>query len=413
MQRFISTILLAFLALASAQSTPAQTYKVLHNFGGPGDGWEPLGTLVFDSNGNLYGTTEVGGYSGPRCYVLGCGTIFKLTPNADGTWNENLIFRLTGTEGNNPSGSLTFDLRRNLCSTTQGSGAYGYGTAFELTPDSNGTWSASVLHAFTGSWDGASPQGGITFGEAGQIYGTTTSAGLNGHGTVFSLGQTSALNWYELVLHAFAGGDDGGSPSFGTLTIDASGNLYGATVYGGSRGYGTVFELTPSRVKSGWTETVLYSFTGGADGAEPWSGVAFDAAGNLYGTTTFGGVGGGNGGGVVFRLAPNGDGTWTESVLHAFQGSNDGLNPSGGLTFDSAGNLYGTTQNGGSGGGTIFKLQPSGGGQWTETILYSFDYSGVNPFGGVALDNAGNLYGTTVYGGKFGDHGGVAYELTP
>ena len=150
------------------------------------------------------------------------------------------------------------------------------------------------------------------------------------------------------------------------------------------------------------------------DGAQPSAGVVFDATGDLYGTTAHGGVGGVNGGGVVFRLAPNPDGSWTESVLHAFQGGNDGLNPVGGLTFDTAGNLYGTTQNGGApGGGTIFKLTPSSRGGWTETVLYSFTDSGYSPFGGVVLDTAGNLYGTTLYGGPYGDRGGVAFEFIP
>ena len=407
---------LALLVISMSASVAfGQTYKVLHNFGGPGDGWLPAGQLVFDHNGNLYGVTDVGGYSGARCYVLGCGTVFELTPNPDGTWSESLILRLTGTEGNSPNGSLVFDSRGNLYGTTEGAGAYGYGAVYKLSLGPNGLWTASALHTFTGGWDGAVPLGGVTLGSAGQLYATASSGGINGHGVVFSLGQVSVLNWYELVLHAFTGGDDGGFPSFSTLTLDATGNLYGTTVYGGFQGYGTVFELIPNEGRPGWTETVLYPFTGGSDGAQPSAGVVFDDTGNLYGTTAHGGVGGVNGGGVVFRLAPNGDGTWTESVLHAFQGSNDGMNPSGGLIFDGSGDLYGTTQNGGSsGGGTIFKLQPSGGGQWRETVLYSFTFdSGDSPFGGVVLDTAGNLYGTTVYGGKYADRGGVAFEFIP
>ena len=199
----------------------------------------------------------------------------------------------------------------------------------------------------------------------------------------------------ETVLYSFGGSPDGASP-YGGLISDSAGNLYGTTVYGGA-GAGTVFKLSPSG-----TETVLYSFTGGSDGAYPYAGLIADSAGNLYGTT-FGG--GASYAGTVFKLSPSG----TETVLHSFAWS-DGALPYGGLIADSAGNLYGTTWNGGSGScGTVFKLSPSG----TETVLYSFTcgIDGAYPYAGLIADGAGNLYGTTSGGGA--SYAGTAFKLSP
>lgn len=213
----------------------------------------------------------------------------------------------------------------------------------------------------------------------------------------------------EQVLYNFKGGSDGAEPD-ASLVFDGAGNLYGTTYYGGANGSGTVFELTPS--KAGWTETVLHSFTG-SDGALPSAGLILDGGGNLYGTTQAGGAAGF---GVVFELSPSRAG-WTETVLYSFTGGNDGRGPVGGVVFDSGGNLYGTTSGGGYpiGGGTVFELTPSGGG-WTENILYAFNASNGAPNGsglhaGVVFDRAGNLYGTTVFGGT--NYWGTIFELTP
>jgi uncharacterized repeat protein (TIGR03803 family) len=205
------------------------------------------------------------------------------------------------------------------------------------------------------------------------------------------------------VLYSFTGGADGGYPGYGDVVFDQAGNLYGTTSLGGVNGFGTVFKLTPSG--GGWTESVLYSFAGGNDGAFPYSGVTFDKVGNLYGTTTSGGA---NGGGTVYQLTPSEIG-WTETVLWNFQAASDGSYPVGGVIFDQAGNLYGTTANGGpSSGGTVYELTPSGG-NWVFTLLYSFSgYAG--PFGGLAMDAAGSLYGTTYQDGTY--HLGSAFKLT-
>ncbi len=207
---------------------------------------------------------------------------------------------------------------------------------------------------------------------------------------------------------------DGWIPSAG-LIFDAAGNLYGTTGLGGTDGVGTVFELT--RAGGGWTEQVLYNF--GTDGAYPGGGLTFDSAGNLYGTTGEGGI---HILGTVFELTPTVGGGWTETVLHNFGSGTDGAYPGAGVTFDAAGNLYGTTQYGGtynscSGGcGTVFELTPTAGGGWTEQVLLNFNGTGgANPYAGLIFDGAGNLYGTTqfTYDNCSGFYCGTVFELMP
>jgi uncharacterized repeat protein (TIGR03803 family) len=210
------------------------------------------------------------------------------------------------------------------------------------------------------------------------------------------------------TLHKFTGGADGGTPSAG-LVSDSAGNLYGTTTNGGA-GFGVVFKLAPN-LDGSWTESVLHSFTsGGKDGELPFAGLILDQ-GNLYGTT---GGGGGNNTGVVFQLMQNLDGSWTENVLYAFTGSPDGEVPTAPLIFDSSGNLYGTTSKGGVyGSGTVFKLTPHSGGAWTENVLYDFTGGdlGGTPNAGVIFDAKGNLYGTTQFGGA--NNVGVVFKLKP
>jgi uncharacterized repeat protein (TIGR03803 family) len=234
----------------------------------------------------------------------------------------------------------------------------------------------TVLHRFTGA-DGARPAATLIADPAGSLFGTTYAGGVSGYGTVFKLDKTGLT-----VLHSFTGGADGGT-LLGSLVRDSAGNLYGTTESGGAGGLGTVFKLDATG-----TETVLHSFAGGSDGANPHAGLIRDAAGNLYGTTKFGGP---SGDGVVFKVDKSG-----ERVLHSFTGT-DGAKPAAALIQDSAGNLYGTTSFGGAAGaGTVFKLDTTG----TETVLYSFSggADGSNPFG-LIQDSSGNLYGTTIRGG--------------
>jgi uncharacterized repeat protein (TIGR03803 family) len=282
----------------------------------------------------------------------------------------------------------------------------------------------TVIHDFTGKIDGGVPVAGLTMDQAGNLYGTTDSGGVVNAGGVFRLSK-KATGWIFNPLYSFAGGADGGYP-MARVIIGSDGTLYGTTFAGGTGsclgnfGCGTVFNLRPqpracTSALCPWVKTVLYRFTGGSDGGNPGSAdLIFDAAGNLYGTTTIGGAENCSGStcGVVFKLTPA-NGGWTESVLYSFTGGDDGGNPSGGVVFDGAGNLYGVTENfGAAGRGTVYELTPSGSG-WTESTLYSFQpEAGKNPQGSLILDESGNLYGTTAKGFEMQDDGGSVYELT-
>jgi uncharacterized repeat protein (TIGR03803 family) len=265
----------------------------------------------------------------------------------------------------------------------------------------------TVLHSFAGApGDGANPSAGLIADSKGNLFGTTVLGGAFASGVVFKLAPGGS----ETVLYSFTGGSDGAGPAAG-LIADSSGNLYGTASGGGASNAGVVFKLGP-----GGTETVLHSFTGGSDRASSVAGLIADGSGNLYGTTEAGGRSGSGcivvGCGVVFKLGPDG----TETVLHAFTGS-DGANPQAGLIADGSGNLYGTTYaGGGSNAGVVFKLSPSG----TETVLYTFTggSDGGFPLAGLIADSSGNLYGTTAGGGAQppvcgGGGCGVVFKLSP
>lgn len=262
----------------------------------------------------------------------------------------------------------------------------------------------SLVHSFTGGTDGSNPLAGLTIDSSGNLYGTASSGGDFGEGAVFKFNRAGS----ETVLHSFKGGTDGADPE--AALIRSNGNLYGTTAGGGTSDQGTVFELTSTS-----KETVLHSFTGKADGAQPQASLAEDAAGNLYGTTYAGGKAGK---GVVFKLTRPATtaGVWTEEVLHNFGSGSDGANPVAGVSFDAAGNLYGTTSAGGTyGQGTVFRLTPSASG-WKETILHSFAMQGDGgvPYAGIILDSSGNLYGAATAGGEGGSEGGgTVFKLTP
>jgi len=295
--------------------------SVLHNFPyrQSTDGSEPLGDLIRDANGNLYGTTLWGGNG---CSAPGCGTVFKVDPQG----NETILYNFAGSpnDGAVPSGSLLLDADGNLYGTTENGGKYNYGTVFELSPSGSG-WKVQVLYSFTLGSDGGYPLAGLVADPQGNLYGTASLGGNcaeGGCGVVFELSPTGS-GWALTVIHNFTGSPDGASPT-ATLLRDSAGNLYGTTNSGGLTGIcswegtgdgcGTVFELTPTR--SGWMETILYSFTGAADGAVPLYGaLVMDGRGNLYGVTTWGGdlsatnpgcknfLGSQVGCGVVFKLS--------------------------------------------------------------------------------------------------------------
>jgi len=262
-----------------------------------------------------------------------------------------------------------------------------------------------VLYSFAGGADGADPQAGLAMDPAGNLYGTTSQGGAAGNGTVFELVAPKKKNgaWTETVLYSFGTGTDGATP-VGGVTLDASGNLYGTTSLGGADGYGTIFQLTPGSV---WTETILHSFQNTDDGATPYAGLISDTAGNLYGAATDGGT---NGGGTVFELSPA-NGSWNFAVLTSLPG----WGVSGtfrDLMLDAAGNIYGTTHcDGANSAGTIYELSPSNG-SWTYNLLYTFigGSDGLYSISNLVLKH-GKLYGTTIDGGA--DGAGDVYELTP
>jgi uncharacterized repeat protein (TIGR03803 family) len=327
----------------------------------------------------------------------------------------NVIYSFTGgADGSTPYAGLTMDAVGNLYGTTL-AGAAGHGTVFKLAKAGSG-WTFTTLYSFAGGTDGAGPRAKVIIGSDGNLYGETfagggSACGGRGCGTIFTVRKVCPgpiCHWTEAVLYRFTGGTDGGEPT-GGLLFDRSGNLYGTTEIGGKPhgcgniGCGTVFKMTKSG--GSWTETVLYEFQGGTDGSFPNGGVIFDSYGNLYGTTCCGSI---HNAGTVFELTP-GVGGWSEKILYAFQGSNDGNEPDTGLIFDTAGNLYGSTIFGGSGrGGTVFELTPSGG-SWTFNLLYSAS-GNAGPFGTLSMDATGSLYGTTCQDGQH--LLGSAFKLT-
>jgi uncharacterized repeat protein (TIGR03803 family) len=391
--------------VATGTRAAAQTETVLLSFNGS-NGQFPFGGLIFDGTGNLYGTTRQGG-------AHNLGTVFELTPKAGGGWSEKLLHSFgNGVDGQNPSCTLVMDAAGNLYGTTNGGGPNGGGIAFELTPKASGGWSEKLVHSFGFvSLDGTGPNAGLIFDASGNLYGTTINGGAYGDGTVFELTLAAGGGWAEKILHHFRqNGRDGFFP-FGSLILDAAGNLYGTTQGGGRYYYGTVFELTPT-ARGPWSESILHDFNqNGTDGGTPLSNLIFDAAGDLYGTTAAGGT---YGYGTAFELIPAGGGAWTEEILHSFD-ITDGSTSWAGLIFAGSGNLYGTTVLGGPhNNGTVFKLTPTTGGGWTEQVLYAFDaQAGINgPYDGLILDAAGNLYGTAENGGPHGAYGTV-FEVTP
>jgi len=320
-------------------------------------------------------------------------------------------FRLGKKGGTSPAAGLIFDAAGNLYGTTVGGGVYETGIAFKLSPGANGMWSETVLHTFGEGNDGYKPYAGLISDAAGNLYGTTSFGGSHcgstGCGIVFQLTPVAGGSWSESVLYSFNDTNNDGNAPYAGLIFDAVGNLYGTTAGGGVYNDGTVFELSPGG-NGTWNETVLYSFGKDKDGNTSYASLIFDAVGNLYGTTAGGGA---DDNGTVFELSPGANGMWTETVLHSFRKGDDGNTPYAGLVLDAAGNLYGTTVNGGrfphscingKGCGTVFEVAAGTNGVWKETVLHRFDANngdGSNPYGGLIFDATGNLYGTTISGG--------------
>jgi len=422
------TILILILSVTSTWAAPKE--KVLHNFNNGSEGYYPYAGVIFDAYGNLYGTTAHGGCNDP----YSCGTVFELTPQTGGKWKEKVLHRFNMRDGAIPEAGLIFDAKGYLYGTTDtGGGNDDAGVVFELMPTAHGAWKEKVLHGFNLDTDGFNPDAALIFDAFGNLYGTTFQGPdrSNGLGTVFELTPKAGGGWTEKLLHTFTNtGSEGYQPEAG-LIFDPSGNLYGTTTVGGSIssecrfGCGTVFELTPKAAGS-WTEKVLHRFNSNRkDGYQPYATLIIDASGNLYGTTEYGGSGScddgqGVGCGIVFELTPKSGGGWAEKVPHNFNGK-DGAYPIAGLIMDASGNLYGTTTSGGGisseckfGCGTVFRLTPKAGGSWTEKVLHNFNPDGKGgafPEAGLIFDASGNLYGTTYGGGAYGY--GTVFEITP
>jgi uncharacterized repeat protein (TIGR03803 family) len=393
--RFGLIATVVFALAASALPAAAATFKVLYSFKHPCCG-QPFGRLHF-MNGRLFGTGF--GESGHD------GEVFELT-NSGSAWKENSPLFFSGSNGSNPSAGLIQDSNGILYGTTEYGDAYGGGNVFYLY-HSGSTWFHGTLWAFGGySGDGINPLSDLVTDSSGNIYSTTYEGGAYGKGSVFELSHSGGT---ETVLYSFMGGSDGSNPYAGLL-MDNLGNLYGTTRYGGNgigTGTGTVFELSQSG--GPWNETVLYRFSHkGSDGSYPDGVLVKDTKGALYGATSNGGHGSGN----VFRVYQSG-GVWKESVIYTFSGGSDGAVPYGGLRWDGTSTLYGTASGGGmSGNGVVFELTEPGG-VWSESVLYTFTggSDGAHPYDQVILDKSGNLYGTTSGGGKYGY--GSVWEVVP
>jgi uncharacterized repeat protein (TIGR03803 family) len=413
-------LLLVVLSMAIPASAKWKEH-VLYSFQGGADGQFPAGGLVFDKQGNLYGATQQGGND--NCSPMAaCGTVYQVSPQANGSWAETVLYVFKGkaaNDGEYPEGGVVADASGNIYGTTGYGGTGGCvllgipggcGTVYEMFPPKTkgGAWTYTTLYSFQGGKDGYVPYGDLVFDSTGNLYGATLFGGGKGTtcnsifqfcGTVFKLSppKKKGGKWTEKVLHSFAGGTDGANPN-GGLVLDSKSHVFGTTSIGGhdcpgfgGLGCGTVFELSPTAKSGGkWVEKIVHRFTRGQDGGGLDNGVIFDAKGALYGTT---GLGGTEDSGVVFRFSRR-NGRWSETILHNFLGTKDESGGCG-LLFDSLGNLYCAS-------GAILRLKPpkQQGGQWTVDILYEFlgPPDGRSPLG-LIFGKANTLYGTTLWGG--------------
>jgi uncharacterized repeat protein (TIGR03803 family) len=409
--RYAVLLVAVIVALTFGANTEAQTVDVIHTFSiSAGQGSLPYSGLIEDGAGNFYGSTFDGG-------THNLGTVYRLSPSSSGGYIETILYSFKGgsTDGAVPHASLVRDNAGNLYGTTVTGGIVastctegglvaapvGCGIIFKLTPTSTEPWTETVLHRFSAA-DGGNPYSGLIRDAAGNLYGAAPSGGSKGLGVVFKLSLTST-GWKETVLHNFAGNTDGALPFMfsANLAMDASGNLYGSTYKGGAANAGTVFRLSPpaTTATAAWNEKIVYTFKGGSDGSEPGTGVILDKSGNVYGTTTFGGSGGNNGG-IAFELtAAN---SYAKTVLHNFNRVTDPAEDfPNGLTFDASGNLWGLTEY------ALFKLSPGPSG-WTESFVFNWQNTAGWSFGFTPLivDSHGVLWGTDTWGG-------LAFKIAP
>jgi len=393
-------VVLATVLLLVPVASAGTTYKVLHSFGNGHDGGGVFDGVIFDTSGNLYGTTWGGG-------AYGYGTVFALKHGSGGKWTETILHSFCSdfphcTDGALPEVGVTFDAAGNFYGSSNTA-------AFEMTSDPAVAvgWNFHVIF---------SPGSAATLilDQAGNFYGPM-GPGQYGKGAVTELSPGSN-GWTETYLYSFCPNPlnhclDGDAPDT-ALTWDAKGNLYGGTLSGGKARLGVLFEL--EHKAGGWAEHVLHNFPGyTGDGWNPHGPLIFDRQGSIYGTTSQGGT---VGAGTVFKLTRGANGLWKETILSDFPDAfQNGGGPVAGVIFDRSGNLWGTTSGGGDPNcqcGVVFKLTPRAKGKWKYTVIHRFHYTdGFDPEAGLILDSKGNLYGTTANGGKYG--GGVVFEITP
>jgi uncharacterized repeat protein (TIGR03803 family) len=405
-QKALRTFTLVFtlftaLSLVLAQTASAQTESVLYGFT-TGDGAEPpVGSLTMDSEGNLYG---VAGSNQE-------GAAYELVPSAGGDWTLKILHEFTSLSDGTPVAGLIMDAAGNLYGTCLFGGTSYYGTVYELKKISNGTWRKEVLHNFVNNGiDGNYPGATLTMDAAGNLYGTTQEGGLKNVGVVFKLTPyAGGGGWSEQILYSLPYKQKLWNDLNFPLALDSAGNLYGVSDQGDDGPY--VFKLSPTS-KGPWNLITLYTFSSVGPGpAAPWSGVVFDSAGNLYGVTAGGGA---EGSGTVYQLSPSPGGGWTERNLVDFSSScSPACLPEANITVDSAGNIFGTAVATGS-SGVAYEVSPNGDGTWTLSILHAFagGTDGAAPGSGAMLDVSGHLYGTTIEGGGAKGRGTV-FEITP
>jgi hypothetical protein len=435
-------IYFALCGLPVLVSTPALAGEsVIWAFQGyEGSGSAPKDSIILSKTGIIYGT----GSGIPGFYTPQPGGVFQLQKTPKGWQHTSLYHFQSGLDGAEPFGGVIEAPNGKLFGTTLGGGKtrdpsngqeFQDGTVFELVPPqgSRTNWIEKVLYRFP-STDINQPTGSLILGKGGVLFGTASSGGPANAGGVFELlpPPKGQKRWTEKTLYAFKGGTDGKAP-WAALLMDSSGALYGTTSQGGGNnksiyctpggnvnGCGTVFKLTPPAKATGaWSETVLYAFTGGADGAVPYCTLVADSAGNLYGTTAYGGI---ISSGVVFKMSPPsaGNSSWTETTIYRFPGIPGSQGPMAGVVLGADGALYGTTYGGGpQGKGDAFQLIPPQGGSssWTEKLIYSFQGfpgDGAHPVDSPTLDSVGDIFGTTLQGGSYNNPGyGTVFEITP
>ena len=398
----------AVVFLFTCKSAAAQQEQLLYTFTGGTDGGRPLGSLTVDAAGNFYGTTTDGGQ-------YGGGVVFRLSSSA-GSWNYSVLHNFGGGyDGSVPVGKLVFDSAGNLYGTTAGGGAQGCGTVYQLSPLVGGIWNESLIYTFTCGDDGGNPQAGVVLDKTGNLYGTNFVGGdrsacapVGGCGTVFKLRPNKTL-WDFAVLHSFQD-VDGGNPEAG-ITLDAAGNLFGTTLGFGAAGWGTVYELSPDAQGEQTRFRLIHSFALLKDGGNPGGGLVFDSDGNAYGSTGTGGGTDGSGSGTIFQLEQNPGGHWKFRTLFTFVGDYTG-GVQQDLLLGSDGTLYGTGGVGFPGWGGIFELSRVSPRHWNYRVVYLFTSVNDGAFpGGVFRDLNGNFFGTTNEGGEYNQ--GVIFKIVP